>query len=147
MLLVVAGTVHCHGKEQYCPTKATCEAGKAQRWEVEVLLYFHCTEVAKLKNSNDLPSGSTASEHTSVLVILGMKMGSNVSAAVVPTPPVPCSAWRTSSHAGHSIGPSHITFCMGDSWMWQIYREGIRMEEDGNTKPLRKHTMPECISQ
>lgn len=28
----------------------------------------------------------------------------------------------------------------------QIYREGIRMEKNGNIKPLQKHTMPEYIS-
>lgn len=54
-----------------------------------------------------------------------------------------CSAWRTSSHAGHSIGPSTLPFARG------ILRcgKGVVMEEDGNVKPLRKHTMPEYISQ
>lgn len=79
VLLVVPGTVHCHGKEHYHPTKAICVAGTAGKWEVEVPLPFHCTEVAKPKNSNDLPSWTIASEHTSVLVILEIKMGSSVS--------------------------------------------------------------------
>lgn len=147
VLLIVPGTEHTRGKEQYHPTEAVCIAGTAWRWEVEVLFSFNCTEVAKRKNSNILPSCTTTSEHTSVLVILEIKMGSNVSGAVHSIPPARFSAWSTSSHADRSTGPSHIAFCMGDSWMWQIYREDIKMEKGGNTKPLRKFTMTDYISQ
>lgn len=56
VLLVVPGTVHCHVRNNTTPTEAFCAAETAWRGEVEVLLSFHCTEVTKLKNLNDLPS-------------------------------------------------------------------------------------------
>lgn len=42
--------------------------------EGEVLLSFHCTQMTQVKNLNDLPSRTTASEPTSVLVIFAIKM-------------------------------------------------------------------------
>lgn len=51
---------------------------------MEVLVSFHCTEMTKLKNLNDLLSWTTASEHTSVSVIfeIKLKMGVYVYGAV-----------------------------------------------------------------